>query len=38
MARDDRIDKGLPNVDQEVVLPKEELVVTEEHKGNRSRS
>ena len=32
MARDDRIDKGLPNVDQEVVLPKEELVVTEEDK------
>ena len=32
MAKDDRIDKGLPNVDQEVVLPKEELVVTEEDK------
>ena len=26
------IDKALPNVDQEVVLPKEELVVTEEDK------
>jgi len=26
------IDKALPNVDQEVVLPKEELVVTEEEK------
>ena len=32
MARDDRIDKALPNVDPEVVLPKEELVVTEEDK------
>ena len=32
MAKDDRIDKGLPNVDPEVVLPKEELVVTEEDK------
>ena len=32
MARDDSIDKALPNVDPEVVLPKEELVVTEEDK------
>jgi len=32
MARDDRIDKGLPNVDPEVVLPEEQLVVTEEDK------
>ena len=28
----DKIDKALPNVDQEVVLPEEELVVTEEDK------
>ena len=28
----DKIDKALPNVDQEVVLPKEEIVVTEEDK------
>ena len=32
MADKDSIDKALPNVDQEVVLPKEELVVTEEQK------
>ena len=32
MADKDNIDKALPNVDQEVVLPKEELVVTEEDK------
>ena len=31
MAKDDRIDKALPNVDPEVVLP-EEIVVTEEDK------
>ena len=32
MADKDNIDKALPNVDQEVVLPKEEIVVTEEQK------
>ena len=32
MADKDNIDKGLPNVDQEVILPKEDLVVTEEEK------
>ena len=32
MADKDNIDKALPNVDQEVVLPKEEIVVTEEDK------
>ena len=32
MAEKDNIDKALPNVDQEVVLPKEEIVVTEEDK------
>ena len=32
MADKDSIDKALPNVDQEVVLPKEEIVVTEEDK------
>ena len=31
MAKDDRIDKALPNIDPEVVLP-EEIVVTEEDK------
>ena len=33
MADKDNIDKVLPNVDQEVVLPKEEIVVTEEQTG-----
>ena len=32
MADKDNIDKALPNVDPEVVLPKEEIVVTEEDK------
>ena len=32
MADKDNIDKALPNVEQEVVLPKEEIVVTEEDK------
>ena len=32
MADKDNIDKALPNVDQEVVLPKEDIVVTEEQK------
>ena len=32
MAEKDNIDKALPNVDPEVVLPKEEIVVTEEDK------
>ena len=32
MADKDNIDKALPNVDQEVVLPKEDIVVTEEDK------
>jgi len=32
MADKDSIDKALPNVDQEVVLPKEDIVVTEEDK------
>ena len=32
MADKDSIDKALPNVDPEVVLPKEEIVVTEEDK------
>ena len=32
MADKDSIDKALPNVDQEVVLPKEDIVVTEEQK------
>ena len=32
MADKDNIDKALPNVEQEVVLPKEEIVVTEEQK------
>jgi len=32
MADKDNIDKALPNVDSEVVLPKEEIVVTEEDK------
>ena len=32
MADKDNIGKALPNVDQEVVLPKEEIVVTEEDK------
>ena len=32
MADKDKNDKALPNVDQEVVLPKEDIVVTEEDK------
>ena len=32
MAKKDSIDKALPNVDPEVVLPPEEIVVTEEQK------
>ena len=32
MADKDNIDKALPNVDQDVPLPKEEIVVTEEDK------
>ena len=32
MADKDNIDKALPNVDPEVVLPEEEIVVTEEDK------
>ena len=32
MADKDNIDKALPNVDPEVVLPKEDIVVTEEQK------
>jgi len=32
MADKDNIDKALPNVDPEIVLPKEEIVVTEEDK------
>ena len=32
MAKKDSIDKVLPNVDQEVVLPPEDIVVTEEQK------
>jgi hypothetical protein len=32
MARDDRIDKAIPNVDQEVGLPEDQIVVTEEEK------
>ena len=32
MADKDNIDKALPNVDQEVVLPKEDILVTEEQK------
>ena len=32
MADKDNIDKALPNVEQEVVLPKEDIVVTEEDK------
>jgi len=32
MAKKDSIDKALPNVDPDVVLPKEEIVVTEEDK------
>ena len=33
MADKDSIDKALPNVDPEVVLPEEEIVVTEEQTG-----
>ena len=32
MADKDNIDKALPNVDQDVPLPEEEIVVTEEDK------
>ena len=32
MADKDNIDKALPNVDQEVVLPKEDIIVEEEQK------
>ena len=32
MADKDNIDKALPNVDPEVVLPEEQIVVTEEDK------
>ena len=32
MADKDNIDKALPNVDQQEILPEEEIVVTDEQK------